>query len=67
MTKNNVTPISANVKKITVTLEKVFQALQAWRETLGAEVQKSINEHWELIMSLLVGVKANWVVLWGRP
>ena len=33
MTKNNVTPISKNLKKSTVTLEDVLQALKAWRDS----------------------------------
>ena len=53
MTKNNVTPISKNLKKSTVTLEDVLQALQAWRDSKTPNQRTIPSEIWDQIFCLI--------------
>jgi len=53
MTKNNVTSISVNLKKSTVTLEDVLQALQEWRDTKTPNKRTIPAEIWEQIFCLI--------------
>ncbi len=53
MIKNNVTSISANLKKGTITLEKVLQALQAWRDTKTPNNRTIPAEIWDQIFCLI--------------
>jgi hypothetical protein len=54
MTKNNnVTPISSMPNKNTVTLEKVLQALQAWRDRKTPTQRTIPTEIWDKILCLI--------------
>jgi len=53
MTKNNVTPISKNLKKSTVTLEDVLQALKAWRDSKTPNQRTIPSEIWDQILCLI--------------
>jgi len=53
MTKNNVTPISSDLNKGTITLEGVLQALQTWRKNKSPTSRTIPSEIWEHIFILI--------------
>ncbi len=53
MTKNNVTPISAALKKSTATLEGLLQNLQTWRKNKSSNKRTIPSEIWEQVFILI--------------
>lgn len=53
MTKNNVTSISKNLKKSTVTIEGMLQDLETWRKTKSYTNRTIPSEIWEQIIILI--------------
>ena len=53
MTNNNVTSISKNLKKSTVTIEGMLQDLETWRKTKSYTNRTIPSEIWEQIIILI--------------